>query len=144
MELILEAISGDRGRIWTPGWIQASPGSPGITTKPPNKDETFTHTHMCACTHAPSADGRKPWPACSILQPRDWQTQTSCVKNSGNPSPPCCWDSAPHFHQLSFPQQKCASLYTAAGVSGRIRSRHLVSALVRREITFVQGLEIRL
>lgn len=117
--------------------LPESPQNPQTRTKP-------SHTHTCACTHAPSADGRKPWPACSILQPRDWQTQTSRVKNSGNPRPPCCWDSAPHFHQLSFPKQKCASLYTAAGVRGRIRSRHLVSALVRREITFVQGLEIRL
>ena len=143
MELILEAISGDRGTIWKPGWIQASPGSPGITTKPPNKDKTFTHTRVLAHVHPALMVGSLGQPA-SPSNPGTGRPKRSCVGNSGNPRPPCCWDSAPHCHQLSFSKQKCASLYTAAGVRGRIRSRHLVSALARREITFVQGLEIRL
>lgn len=38
-------------RIWRlgkPGYIRASPGSPGDTPKPPNKDKTYTHAHTPA------------------------------------------------------------------------------------------------
>lgn len=106
-----------------------------------NKDKTFTltHTHLYTCMYTcmPSSDGRKPWSACSILQPGEWQTQMVMCGELRETRAISLPASALQCHQL------CASLCRTAGVHGRIRSRQLASALVRREIMSVQGLETR-
>lgn len=96
---------------------------------------THIYTHACTRVHPALMVGSLGQPV-SSSKPGIGRPKRSCVVNSGNPGPSHCW------LQL-FSVTNSASLYRTAGVQGRIRSRQLTSALVRREITSVQGLETR-
>lgn len=136
---------GERGinsgsRIWRlrkPGYIQASPGSPGVTTKPPNRDKTYTH--LCVVTHIRQLLRQEALASLLPPLPQGWADPIGHRRGVQGPQDHRLPGTQLHtVNTSSFPDGNmlCASLCRAARVRGRVR--------LRSETVFVGGLEGRL